>query len=134
MFRLITTLPLWGLHFTKQMSTSPLAKVNKTLGKFIADRVPLEKYEPTFSAYQTFIEESIFNNTEVDHQKIILLDQVTKIYEIYKLPSKKLLKLQNKLALECFEWATSKGITETISVLACVQRYNPRKALALFKS
>jgi len=60
------------------------------------------------------------------------LDHITHIYEIYKLPSKKLLKIQNRLALECFDWAKSKSISEIIRVLVLMQRYNKKKALALF--
>jgi hypothetical protein len=67
------------------------------------------------------------------YEKVIFLDQITRIYELYKLPSKKLLKLHNRLAVECFEWAKSKELSELIKVLMMMQRYNKKKALALFK-
>lgn len=88
----------FSLYFTKALESTPLSKANAVLSKFLKERVDRNKYEETFSAYQSYLERIIAENPTVDHHKLSLLDHTTRIYSIYRIPSKKLNRLHNHIA------------------------------------
>ena len=93
----ITTLRFFAF-FTKGMETTPLFRANSVLKGFLKEKVEKGSYEASFSAYQSYLEKIIIDNPGIDHNKINLLDHCTKIYSVYKIPSKKLNRLHNHIA------------------------------------
>ena len=49
----------FNLYFTKALYSTPLSKANAVLCKFLKERVDRNKYEETFSAYQSYLERII---------------------------------------------------------------------------
>ncbi len=114
----------FSLYFTKSLDSYPLSKANAVLSNFIRERIDRNKYEETFSAYQSYLERIIADNPNVDHHKFSLLDHTTRIYSIYRIPSKKLNRLHNVIADQCLELTAKEGPQSVISLLGLIHRYN----------
>ena len=65
--------------------------------------------------------------------KVNLFDLATRIHAEYGFPSQKLTKMHNRLADDCLVYAGKEGLSEVVSVLGMLERFNRNKALALFK-
>lgn len=120
--------------FNRPLESSPIAKANSVLGKFVRERVERGKYEQQMSAYQQYLERILADNPEVDHHKVWLLEHATKIYSLYRIDTKKLSKLHNHIADQCLSFCATHDTHTLPNVLLCILRYNRSKALAIFKA
>ena len=126
---------LWfSFYFTKSLESAPIGKANTVLTKFLKERVDKSKYEEDFSAYQTYLERIESDNPQVDRHKLSLLDHATRIYSLYRIPSKKLNRIHNQIADQCLQLTAQEGPESLVSLLGLIHRYNEKKAIAVFRA